>query len=182
MRVSRRVPTLSRFPAVAGHLKPDVLCPCRRGPMPRWCGVAVLAAVCEIKPGSRPGATQVQRGVDACRSGEPWFVDLQFCGRAEISESVRVCPPLNPFAYARRRRAEAYAGAQRDFIEIALGVGSVLVPGGAGMLKRDRGEFRTRCALSRRRWRVGGAPPQKYRRWNGSPHSLGPEVAALHGV
>lgn len=50
------------------------------------------------------------------------------------------------------------------------------------MLKRDRGEFRTRCALSRRRWRVGGAPPQKYRRWNGSPHSLGPEVAALHGV
>lgn len=50
-----------RFPAVAGHLNCELLCPCSQGLMPRWCGVAALVAVCEMKPGSLPDGTQVQR-------------------------------------------------------------------------------------------------------------------------
>lgn len=60
---------------------------------------------------------------------------------------------LNPFAYARRRRATAYAGTQRDFIQIALGVGSVLFPGRAGMLKQGPRGFPDAVRAVQEGWR-----------------------------
>lgn len=141
LRVSRRVPTLSRVPSVAAHLNRDLLCPCRRGPMPRGCGVAALAAVCEIKPGSRSGSTQVQR--EWTRAGvvdHGLWTYTPAAGR-NFSESVRICPSEKSCGICRY---------SEPFIQIALGVGSVPVHGRTGMLKRGPREFRMRCVLSRR--------------------------------
>lgn len=123
------VPTFRRFSAVVGHLSL-----CRREPLPqRWCGVVALAAVCEINPGSRPGGTRMRAGVvnhgSWTYNSAVWRSGTR---PARIERSALLV--LNQFAYARRRRAAAYASAQH-FIQITLGVGSVLVPG-VGYLKQ----------------------------------------------
>lgn len=174
MRVSRRVPTLSRFPAVAGHLNRDLLCPCRRGPMPRWCGVAALAAVCEIKPGSRPGGNQVQREWTRAGVVNHGLWTYNPAAVRNFSESVRICPSKKSWSICQY---------SEPFYSDRLG--RLFCPGsrpGRNAETGTEGNYRMRCVLSRRHWRVGGASPQKYWRRNGSPHSPGPEVAALYGV
>lgn len=69
--------------------------------MPRWCGVAALAAVCEIKPGSRPYGIQVQR--EWTRAGVVnhglWIYNS--AAARNFSESVRICPPKKSYSICR---------------------------------------------------------------------------------